>query len=35
MNEEELQPKSNQWAPDDEGARTLSTSQAVKKEPWV
>ena len=21
MNEEELQPKSNQWAPDDEGAK--------------
>ena len=23
MNEEELQPKSNQWAPDDEGAKNF------------
>lgn len=25
MNEEELQPKSNQWAPDDEEAVNIST----------
>ena len=31
MNEEELQPKSNQWAPDDEGAKNFVNQPGYQK----
>lgn len=31
MNEEELQPKSNQWTPDDEGAKNFVNQPGYQK----